>query len=141
MHKLKQRLFCTCATALAMGAVASILPAQAQQGFLGNVTGTFGSEGIGPSISGSNNIISLSDRESIIDWQPSDQNGTGPIDFLPQANSVLFQEQVSATITDFTVLNRIQPTTGAGVPVSRVIELNGTIQSRFNGVAGGSVWF
>lgn len=141
MHKLKQRLFCTCATALAMGAVASILPAQAQQGFLGNVTGTFGSEGIGPSISGANNIISLSDRESIIDWQPSDQNGTGPIDFLPQANSVLFQEQVSATITDFTVLNRIQPTTGAGVPVSRVIELNGTIQSRFNGVAGGSVWF
>ena len=73
---------------------------------------------------------------AIINWTPDDTSGTGPIDFLPQNNTVVF-----SGFSDFTVLNRILPVNGSGVSVSRVIELNGTVQSQINGSTGGNVWF
>lgn len=138
MGKLRQRLFTTCATAIVMGGLAGIVPLDAQGGFLGNVTGTSG----GPNIfRGGMDIIEVNNPETIVDWRPNDQVGTGAIDFLPNGNVVLYRNNPNAGVADYTVLNRIQPIDGSFQPVSRVIELNGTIQSQINGAPGGSVWF
>ncbi|RVT43610.1 beta strand repeat-containing protein [Sphingobium algorifonticola] len=139
MGKLRRRLFTTCATAIVMGGIAGIVPLDAQGGFLGNVTGTVGSPGI---FRGSMDIIEVNNPQTIVDWRPNDQVGTGAIDFLPDGNMVLYRNNPSAGLTNYTVLNRIQPVDVAtGLPTSRVIELNGTIQSRIDGAPGGSVWF
>ncbi|AUW59460.1 hypothetical protein C1T17_16585 [Sphingobium sp. SCG-1] len=128
--------------AVVMGTVAAILPLQAQigGGFQGNVTSSVGlTGGGGPSVfrSGTTDTISVFDRETIIDWQPFDNgNNTGPIGFLPEANSVTFQTGVSSTLTDYTVLNRINSSNP-----NRIVDLSGQITSQINGTPGGAVWF
>lgn len=74
--------------------------------------------------------------QAIIDWRPNDTAGAGTIDFLPQNRSALFIGQ-----SDFVVLNRINPVDATGLPVSRLVAINGQVQSNILSAQGGAVWF
>lgn len=114
---------------------------RAQTAFQGSVTSSTGSPTIAQGTAGgTTDVITLNSTETIINWQPTDISGTGEIDFLPSDKTALFTNSVSG-VGDFTVLNRILPVNGSGVPVSRVVALNGTVQSQINGSTGGKVWF
>ncbi|HEX7741095.1 MAG TPA: histidine kinase, partial [Sphingobium sp.] len=121
-----------CASVLALAAPSAL----AQAGFQGTPTvqGT-----ANPDFSTPGTIV-LRDEQTVINWRPNDTSGTGEIDFLPSNQTVLFRNEVSG-VSSFTVLNRILPVDGNGVSVSRVVALNGTVQSQLNGSTGGSVWF
>ncbi|HEX7876959.1 MAG TPA: histidine kinase, partial [Sphingobium sp.] len=121
-----------CASVLALAAPS----VWAQAGFQGTPTvqGT-----ANPDFSTPGTIV-LRDEQTVINWRPNDTSGTGEIDFLPSNQTVLFRNEVSG-VSNFTVLNRILPVDGNGVSVSRVVALNGTVQSQLNGSTGGSVWF
>ena len=125
-----------CVSVMAL-AVACCMPSVwGQTGFQGTVLpGGMGS----PDLSTPGTIV-LRDTETVINWRPNDTTGTGEIDFLPSDQTVLFRNEVSG-VSDFTVLNRILPVDGSGISVSRVVALNGTVQSEINGAAGGKVWF
>lgn len=116
------------AIALAIGCGAGF--AQAQKSLQGTPTVVSGDA----FISAGTDSVSLNSSQAVINWTPDDSSGTGAIDFLPAGKTVTF-----SGFSDFTVLNRILP--GNGGSVSRVIELNGTVQSQVNGSTGGSVWF
>lgn len=120
-------------TALAAGALAG--QQAAAQGFAGTGTATLGT----PDLSTPGTVV-VRDTETIINWRPNDTSGTGTIDFLPSTETVLFRNEVSG-VSDFTVLNRILPVDGNGLPVSRIVGLNGTVRSEINGSTGGNVWF
>jgi hypothetical protein len=129
-----------CASVLALAAACTALPARAQ-GFQGS--GTIVSGGGSPTP----DMITVNGAETVIDWAPTDTSGLGNIDFLPAGNTTLFSNNPSEPLSNYTVLNRILPTDGNGLPVSRVIELNGTVQSQIyesissQPVTGGSIWF
>lgn len=86
--------------------------------------------------------ITINGTEAIINWTPYDRGNSGSIDFLPNGRFVTY-----SGLTNFTVLNRIIPLNGQDIPVARLIELNGYIQSYIGNAAnqsfgpGGSVWF
>ena len=123
---------------IAMAAVLGAPHASAQTAFQGTYTVE---PGANPTITrGTTDTIVLNDAETVINWQPTDTSGPGEIDFLPNGRTALFTNSVSG-VSDFTVLNRILPVDGNGLPVSSVIALNGTVQSRINGNLGGKVWF
>ncbi len=76
---------------------------------------------------------------AIVDWTPYDTaSGTAPIMFLPGGSTGIFQN--GGEVAGFTVLNRINPTSG------RPIELDGHVISQLVDSAGavtrgGNVWF
>ena len=86
--------------------------------------------------------ITVTTPQAVINWTPNDRNGTGTIDFLPVGLRGLFVGNA-----DFTVLNRIIPLDGSDVPIARMIALNGIIDSQITNAAtglsaqGGNVWF
>jgi hypothetical protein len=123
------------AIALAVGCGAGA--AQVQKAMQGTPTIVSGDVFISQGTSGgTTDTVSLNSSQAVIDWTPDETTGTGPIDFLPEGNTVSF-----SGFSDFTVLNRILPVDGNNLPVSRVIELNGIVQSRVGGLPGGKVWF
>jgi filamentous hemagglutinin family protein len=123
------------AIALAVGCGAGA--AQVQKAMQGTPTIVSGDVFISQGTSGgTTDTVSLNSSQAVIDWTPDEKTGTGPIDFLPNGNTVSF-----SGFSDFTVLNRILPVDGNNLPISRVIELNGTVQSRVGGLSGGKVWF
>lgn len=73
--------------------------------------------------------------QTVINWTPSDQTGTGTVNFQPAGTTASFQADTS--IFGFTVLNRVLPTNAAGVPTNRPIAFNGTVNGNF----GGNIWF
>lgn len=87
--------------------------------------------------------VTITTSEAIINWQALDNNAavldsngqaTNPINILPSGRVLRF----SSTGVDYTVLNRILPsTTAAGRP----IEFNGTVESLISGNPGGKIWF
>tara|TARA_R110000782_G_scaffold78293_5_gene156063 strand:- start:46835 stop:51250 length:4416 start_codon:yes stop_codon:yes gene_type:complete len=88
--------------------------------------------------------IIIDSPTAVIQWEPdplSPGNPTvaGNIEFLSAGTIGRFQS--GSIPTDFTVLNLVLPTGNSGTPLDRVIELNGTIESRINGIPGGNVWF
>ena len=85
--------------------------------------------------------ITVTTPQAVINWTPNDRTGTGTIDFLPEGLRGLFVGN-----SDFTVLNRIIPLDGSDIPIARMIALNGIIDSQINSATGlpsqgGSVWF
>ncbi|WP_336950660.1 histidine kinase [Sphingobium aromaticivastans] len=124
-----------CASAIALG---WSMPAAAQTAFQGNYSVVLGSASI---TRGTTDTIAVNGSETVINWTPTDTSGTGTIDFLPNGRTAQFTVNVSAPISDYTVLNRILPVDGNGLPVSRIVALNGTVQSDLFGSAGGKVWF
>ncbi|WP_028056160.1 beta strand repeat-containing protein [Sphingobium bisphenolivorans] len=126
------------AVALAVGCGAGV--AQVNKAFQGTGTVVSGDASISPGATAGTESIFV-DSSAVIDWTPDDQGpaSAGSIDFLPRNNVATFN-----SLGDFTVLNRIIPLDGNGLPVSRAIALNGTVQSEIgvsSPTTGGSVWF
>lgn len=128
--------------AIAAATIAS--PAAAQRGFQAVPSTNIGT--VGYTIGEANPQGGLTDRvtvgsaTSIIDWTPTDANGTGPISILPINNRLEFINSGGAG-TAYTVLNRIVPS-----DPSRPIALDGVVQSRsfiagLGEIPGGSIWF
>ncbi|WP_313801302.1 histidine kinase [Sphingobium sp.] len=124
-----------CASVIALG---WSMPAAAQTAFQGNPSVVFGSATI---TRGTTDTIAVDGSETVINWTPSDTSGTGTIDFLPSGRTAQFTVNTSAPLSDYTVLNRILPVDGSGLPVSRIVALNGTVQSDLFGSTGGKIWF
>lgn len=140
-RKTRLRGLVRCVSVTALAAACLMPQSRAQTAFQGSVTSSTGSPTIAQGTAGGTiDVITLNNPETIINWQPSDISGTGEINFLPSDKTALFTNNVSG-VSDFTVLNRILPVNGSGVPVSRVVALNGTVQSRIDGAPGGKVWF
>src|SRR6185369_5759827 len=83
--------------------------------------------------------ITVGSPTATINWIPSDNDGSGTIDFLPNGNVATFTNDPSTT-ADYTVLNRILPSQ------TRPIGLNGTVISQLQDLSqnistGGHVWF
>ena len=110
-----------CASVIALG---WSMPAAAQTAFQGNPSVVLGSASITPT----NDVIAVDGPETVINWTPTDTSGTGAIDFLPAGRTAQFTVNTSAPFSDFTVLNRILPVDGNGLPVSRIGGLSGTVR-------------
>ncbi|WP_140420540.1 beta strand repeat-containing protein [Novosphingobium sp. B 225] len=86
--------------------------------------------------------ILVSNAETIIDWSPTDVSGTGSVNFQTAGTTATFDVFGSGpALTDYTVLNRIQPRNALGAPTARSVTFNGTVNSLLNGVRGGNIWF
>src|SRR5688500_9982640 len=98
----------------ALGAWLAIVPSAATaQAFQGNGSVVTGDAAITPG-AGSTDVL-LRTSETVIDWTPFDTAGTGTIDFLPAGNTALFR----SGFQNFTVLNRVIPRDGQGIPTAR----------------------
>ncbi|MBX9728061.1 MAG: hypothetical protein K2X31_04050, partial [Sphingopyxis sp.] len=136
---MRWRLMTTGATGLAIAAMLAA-PQQASA----QLSGTQSFQGTGTVASGNASIVQtgtvdtvrVTTPEAVINWRPNDTSGTGSINFLPSGRRVQFLGDA-----DFTVFNRIIPVNAAGTPVSRLIELNGQIDTFVIGQQGGNVWF
>jgi filamentous hemagglutinin family protein len=132
-YRLKrQKLLLSCATlAITVALTPQRAWAQAFQGTPSTISGTVSYDRSTP---GSETVM-IGSGTATINWTPSDVQGTGNINFLPEGNTATYQG--SSGLTDFTVLNRIVPTVA-----TRTIELNGTVLSKLDGgTTGGKVWF
>src|SRR5690349_5282796 len=129
----RHQLLISCAT-LAIAA-AALAPTRARaQAFQGTPTTAAGTVTFDRATAGVE-TINVGSSTATINWAPTDAQGTGNINFLPQGNTATYQG--ASGLADFTVLNRIVPT-----DTTRTIELNGTILSKLSGGAtGGNVWF
>jgi hypothetical protein len=83
--------------------------------------------------------ITVGTPTATINWIPSDNDGSGTIDFLPNGNVATFINDPNTT-ADYTVLNRILPAQ------TRPIGLNGTVISQLQDLSenvstGGHIWF
>ncbi len=147
----KPRLLASCAIAAGLTALAVGGPAGAQ-GVAGSgqvVTGP-GLSGAtisppGPGAPANTTNVQTTGAQTIINWTPTDTAAAGgAIDFLPTGSTLNFYGT-----GQYIVLNRfiaIDPLSGAVIPISRQIGLNGTVNS-YVGPAGGSttqggnIWF
>ncbi|QNO28497.1 hypothetical protein EEB18_005980 [Sphingopyxis sp. OPL5] len=146
----KPHLLASCAIAAGLAALAFGGPARAQgvQGTGQVVTGTATISPPAPGIAPPNTTqVVTTSAQTIINWTPTDSAATGaPIDFLPTGNTLEFYGT-----GQYTVLNRfiaVNPITGAPIPISRQIALNGTVNSYdgspFSSAGnpqGGNIWF
>ncbi|HEX8442322.1 MAG TPA: hypothetical protein VF631_01610 [Allosphingosinicella sp.] len=73
--------------------------------------------------------ITVKAPTAIINWTPTDNQGSGPINFLPQGHTGIFQNDTS--ITNFAVLNRIIP-----ADASRRVDFNGRVVSQLRDASG-----
>lgn len=81
--------------------------------------------------------VTLDSPRAVINWAPYDVAGAGPIDFLPLANSILFQGGSSLgtpQVTPYFVLNRIIP-----LDPTRPIVFNGSLTDA--GIGGGLFFY
>ncbi|HET7575006.1 MAG TPA: hypothetical protein VFK19_00400 [Sphingomicrobium sp.] len=139
-HIRRQKLLISCAS-IALIAVA-LANAKARAQVVGNGSGAFQgnpslvSGGVGINRGDTTDTITVRTPTATIDWSPYDNEGSGPIDFLPAENVATFTS--TEGLTDYTVLNRIVPS-----DPSRSILLNGTVLSTLQGSSqtGGNIWF
>ncbi len=143
--RVRRRLMTGGAMGLCLAAMAAHAPLRAQaavagQAFQGTPTVVSGNAVINqtPTL----DTITVTTPQTVINWRPNDRTGTGTIDFLPAGLRGLFVGS-----SDFTVLNRILPVDGNDMPISRMIALNGIIDSAIvdpvTGASsrGGNIWF
>lgn len=144
----KPRLLASCALAAALSVGGQALA----QGVAGS-----GQVVAGPGLSGATisppapgapantTNVQTTGPQTIINWTPTDTAPAGgPIDFLPTGNTLNFYGT-----GQYIVLNRfiaIDPVSGAAIPISRQIGLNGTVNSYVGPVGGsptqgGNIWF
>ncbi|MBT2135014.1 hypothetical protein KK137_11775 [Croceibacterium sp. LX-88] len=87
--------------------------------------------------------ITVGTAETVINWTAEDTFGNGNIDFQPAGTTATFRTD---GLSDFTVLNRILPVNGNGIPVASTVSFNGTVESFTSpvgnpNVVGGQIWF
>jgi hypothetical protein len=142
MRKASLRLLLQSGTASVALALAS--PA-AGQSFAGSRDTVVGTSEILPIANGME--IRVFSPITVINWFPSDQTGTGPINFQPANTTADFVFLGPAgPPQDFTVLNRILPTNIMQMPVNdRQVQLNGNIESHYSDgqirTTAGRLWF
>lgn len=134
----KRRLLESCAIVAGLAALAYGGPALAQVAGTGQaVTGpglstpTISPPGPGPT------TVDTTGAQTIINWTPSNAPVSGVIDFLPAGNTLNF-----TGTGQYIVLNRF--ISGAGLPISDQIAINGTVNSidfATSGGRGGNIWF
>ena len=126
LGKKRQALLLSCALAsmVALGE-AEGAGAQAFQGTFtptaGNATRTV--------TGGTTETIIVETPSAVVTWTPTDNAGTGPIDFLPSGHTATFVN--GQNTTNFAILNRIIPD-----DPSRRVDLNGNVISRLQTAAG-----
>ncbi|MCT2557466.1 hypothetical protein N0B51_00580 [Tsuneonella sp. YG55] len=127
-------LLAASALALVLAAAPGRVVAQAYQGS-GTVPAGAGGAVITPGLN--TTTIDVTAPNTVINWTPTDTSGPAVIDFLPAGTTATYRSD----LTDYTVLNRILPSTQSA------IGLNGTIQSTVfdpntqGQVTGGNLWF
>ncbi|HET9398674.1 MAG TPA: hypothetical protein VFO45_07650, partial [Sphingomicrobium sp.] len=120
--------------ALAVALAAGPSPAAAQS-FQGTPAVTSGSasvnEGAGTT------TVTVDTSQTVIDWDADDDavGNFGAINFQPSGTTATFQNN-GDLVGDFAVLNRIDI-----ADQTRIVALNGTINSLVNGQTGGSIYF
>lgn len=120
-------------SALVLGWISLAAPqALYAQAFQGTPTVGYGTANINRTVPGQDTItLPAASPTTVINWAPTDTAPAGgPINFLPNGNTVNFNSATTAGA--FTVLNRILP-----VSTTRAVALNGAVNSSSN-VA---VWF
>ncbi len=131
----RKALLMSCAS-VALAATAAAPQSASAQAFQGTITSSTGSvTRTWPGTGANNETIVIGSNTATINWSPTNQQGTGTIDFMPSGTTATFTS--SQGVTDYTVLNRILPTTG------QAISLNGHVISTLQGTSatGGKVWF
>jgi filamentous hemagglutinin family protein len=135
LSRQRQSLLLSCALGTVL--VAATPSLTQAQGFLGTPQFDPAKVDVNRSVPGKD-TITLKAPTATITWTPTDNQGPGNIDFLPQGHSALFQNDPS--IPNFAVLNRIIP-----ADPTRIVSLNGSViselQSAAGRVKGGSVAF
>src|SRR5206468_3395815 len=128
----RHKLLVSCAV---LAITVALTPQRAwAQAFQGTPTVTGGIVSFNRSTPGSE-TVTVSTGTAIVNWAPTDTQGTGNINFLPAGNTATFQG--GDGLADYTILNRIVPT-----DATRTIELNGSVLSKLaGGATGGNVWF
>jgi hypothetical protein len=137
---LQLRLLASCAVVTSM--LSSVAVHAAAAGTPPPLGSNTAFQGVGTVVGGSATIVQTSTLDTItvaspntaINFIPFDTaNGGGPITFLPNGRTGLFQNAPNSEFTNFTVLNRIIPT-----DTTRAIRFDGTVQSRIANATGGS---
>ncbi len=120
--------------ALAVAMVAGPSPAAAQS-LQGTPTVSVGSASVNEG-SGTTTVTVDTDQ-TVIDWLPDDNavGNFGAINFQPSGTTATFQNNIDL-VGDFAVLNRINV-----ADQTRIVALNGTINSLVNGQTGGAIYF
>jgi hypothetical protein len=129
------RLLQSCS--LSIGLVAAGVPQRLRaQAFQGTPTVTSGTLTIDRTATGVDRITTSS-ATAIIDWNPTNQAGSGTIAFLPQGNTARY-DSTPAIGANYVILNRINP-----AATTRPISFSGTVQSFAGGTSapGGALWF
>ena len=136
-RKTRFSKLCRYVSVTALAAGCCVPATRAQTAFQGSVTSSTGAPSITQgTLGGTTDVITVSNPETIINWQPTDTSAPAQIDFLPTGKTASFVNGMSGG-GDYTVLNRILPVDGSGQSVSSIIALNGTVQSG----ADGKIWF
>jgi hypothetical protein len=140
LRQRRSRLLVSCALASAL-AVAGPSSRASAQAFQGTPTFDPAKVDINRTVPGTD-TITVKVPQAIINWTPTDNAiGGGGINFLPQGNTGIFQND-GTTTANFAVLNRIIP-----ADTSRRIEFNGTVISQLRDASnnvtgrGGTVAF
>ena len=131
---VRKALMMSCASA-ALAAAALFPQAARAQAFQGSISSSTGSVTRSMPTS-TTETLTIGTNTATINWSPNNQQqGGGPIDFLPNGNTATFTS--TQGVTDYTVLNRILPDSG------QAIALNGHVISTLQGTSatGGHVWF
>lgn len=132
--RTRKVLMISCASAAL--ATAALFPQAARaQAFQGSIASSTGSVTRSTPTS-TTETLTIGTNTATINWTPTNQQqGGGPINFLPSGNTATFTS--AQGITDYTVLNRIVPDSG------QAIALNGHVISTLQGTntTGGNVWF
>jgi len=132
--RARKALMMSCASAAL--ATAALFPQAARaQAFQGSITSSTGSV-TRVTTSSTTETLTIGSSTATINWNPANQQqGGGPLDFLPTGNTATFTG--TGAVADYTVLNRILPATG------QAIRLDGHVISTLQegGAAGGHIWF
>jgi hypothetical protein len=125
----RQGLFLSAALGIALGlAPATRAEAQTSGGFQG--TPAFDPSKVDIVRGPNTDTITLKAPVATINWTPTDNQGTGPINFLPQGNTGIFQNDPNS-VSNFAVLNRIVP-----ADTTRRVDFNGRVISQLRDAAG-----
>lgn len=130
-----------CATALGLSMLAMAHPALAQVNATANVVG--GPNNAGVTNVGTTTNIAIRNSEVVIDWSALVVDGSDHI-FLPAGSTANYFNDPQFSLTNYTVLNRINPVdavTGVPATTNNIMRINGTVQSTFSGATGGTIWF
>lgn len=129
---------CAMALALALAGNGGMVRAQAVNGTLELVSGSFARPGDTPT----QTEISVFSDQLVLNWNLPSSAGTSPEEFVRAGGELTFADFRSSPTTTFTVLNRVLPyDTVSGGAINRPIAINGTVSSTSSGVQTGSIWF